>query len=134
MENRKLKSRCIFKYQGKILLCYNEEFNYYFFPGGSAIKGETPENTLKREILEEFGAELKNIKFLTTLNKVGESSDETITMFQAEFVNLEIYQESEIHILDMPQIKAMWVVMDDVTTDKIRILPEFKYSKLLKQQ
>jgi 8-oxo-dGTP pyrophosphatase MutT (NUDIX family) len=131
MENRKIKSRCIFKYQGKILLCYNTEFNYYFFPGGSAHKGEAPEDTLKREVSEEFGTEIKDIKFLTTLRNVGEVSDETITMFQAEFVNSEIYQESEIPVLDLPQIKAVWVSMDDVTMGKVKIFPEFNYLKLI---
>ena len=131
MENRKIKSRCIFINHGKILLCYDTVHNYYFFPGGSAIEGEKSEDTLRREILEEFGTEIKNIKFLTTLSNVGENSDETIVMFQAEFVNSDRSQESEIPVLDMPQIQAIWVSMNDVSMGNIKILPEFNYLKLL---
>lgn len=132
MENRKIKSRCIFIYQDKVLLCYNEEHNYYFFPGGSQDKDESAKDTLQREILEEFGSHIENTKTLGVMENVGQDLDETITMFQANFSDLAIYKQSQIPLLDMPEIKAVWVKLEDVKNEKIKIFPEYDYLKFIR--
>lgn len=131
MENRKVKSRCIFIHENQILLCRDEKYDYYFFPGGSQTENETPEDTLRREIREEFGSEVYNIKILEMLKNSGQNSDETIAMFQASFSDPDIYLQSKIPLIDNPEIKAVWVPIIDVKNRLIKIFPEHNYLQLI---
>lgn len=49
---------------GKIALFYKSKMNEYKLPGGGIDEGEIPIDAFKREILEEVGCEVKNIKLL----------------------------------------------------------------------
>ncbi|MGY3714401.1 NUDIX domain-containing protein [Sutcliffiella cohnii] len=59
---------CIFKKNDSILVCEGfDEFNheYYYRPIGGGIEyGETSSNALKREVIEEIGAKITNVKLL----------------------------------------------------------------------
>ncbi len=133
MENRKIKSRCVFLNEGMILLCHNTQHDYYFFPGGSSDNNETAEETLRREISEEFETEISNIKLLTTLTNVGKHSDETISMFSATFTDPSIYNKAKVQIQDMDDMNAEWVSLDDVKQNRIKLFPEYDYTKLIEK-
>ena len=49
---------------GKIALFYKSKMNEYKLPGGGIDEGETSIDAFKREVLEEVGCEVKNIKLL----------------------------------------------------------------------
>lgn len=51
----------------EIALLYYKNNNFYKLPGGGVEQGETKVQTVKREILEEIGCEIKNIKELPTI-------------------------------------------------------------------
>jgi len=54
----------------------------YALPGGHLEFGETPEECAAREILEETGLQVKNIRFLTATNDVmREEGKHYVTMF-----------------------------------------------------
>ncbi|KAM0711680.1 hypothetical protein Q7P35_001047 [Cladosporium inversicolor] len=54
----------------------------YALPGGHLEFGETPEECAAREILEETGLEVKNLRFLTATNDVmQEEGKHYVTMF-----------------------------------------------------
>lgn len=48
-------ARAIIVRDDKVLMMYSQKYSYYKFPGGGIDKGETPEQALVREVLEESG-------------------------------------------------------------------------------
>lgn len=77
----------IFKDKKKIL-CVEENFygikHLLGLPGGTVDKGETYIKAFKREILEETGYEIKNIKFLGSLDNVRSKYVTHILCYTAE--------------------------------------------------
>ena len=65
------KAICIIRNGARLLLEYSKwptEKDVFYVPLGGEIKyGEYGENTIRREIKEEIGAEIKNIRFLDPL-------------------------------------------------------------------
>ena len=49
---------------GLIAIFYKENKNEYKLPGGGIDEGEYPEEAFKREVLEETGCEIGDVKFL----------------------------------------------------------------------
>ena len=67
MKHKRECVRGIIKNGDKIMLLKRNKNGeeYYVFPGGGIEKGETKEQALRREIFEEVGAKITNIKLLT---------------------------------------------------------------------
>lgn len=68
----------------------SDETDVYFFLGGGMERGETIEETLKREILEETGYTIKNMKYFDKVNSLCYSNkygniDMDATIFIAQF-------------------------------------------------
>ncbi len=47
--------RAIIRQEGKVAMVYSKKYDYYKFPGGGMNPGETQQETLIRETLEEAG-------------------------------------------------------------------------------
>ena len=55
--------------KGRILVMKRREPKVWEFPGGGVEWGESPEKAVRREVLEETGLKIKNIKLLCTTSK-----------------------------------------------------------------
>ena len=109
---------CVFLYQGRILV--NEGYDSvkkqtFFRPLGGKIEfGESSSNTVRRELLEEIGCEVQNLRYLATLENIftynGEKGHEIVIVYDGDFTDDSIYQRTMIHGLEdnHDPIKAVW--------------------------
>lgn len=119
---------CIFSHRGRILV---GEFVYpatgarFYRPLGGGIEfGEHATQTLHREMREEIGAEIKDLRYLGTLENIftfkGEMGHEIVLVFDGAFVNAAMYDRLIIHGIedgdDLP-LHAMWKRLDEFTHD-----------------
>jgi ADP-ribose pyrophosphatase YjhB (NUDIX family) len=54
-----IRLRCVIVKEGKLLATYTKKNDFYFFPGGHMIWGETVKEGCIREIKEELGEEVE---------------------------------------------------------------------------
>lgn len=68
-----------FNHTGEILVQRKDQDHNWSLPGGTVEDGESPEETLKREFIEEVDVSLKNIKLLGGQKVVFVKGENTIT-------------------------------------------------------
>ena len=93
--------------EGKVLLEYRKDTNNWGLPGGYMELGETFEDTVKREVKEEMGVQVRNLTFFNIFS----GSD-----YYHEYPNGDkVYSVMAIYIADAP--------MKEMTPDKKEISP-----------
>ncbi|MEU0794929.1 NUDIX hydrolase [Amycolatopsis sp. NPDC005961] len=89
---------------------------YYRPLGGGVEFGENSEDALKREFREELDAEIKVGKRLGVLENVftwrSRPGHEIAFVYEAEFVDSDLYARDEMKILDDPAT-AQWVAVEE---------------------
>lgn len=114
----------IIVHENKILLVNTRSTNKLFFPGGAIEKGETPEQALKREVLEEAGIEIQ----ITKLFKV-HTSFFYYDPWNKAFHNISaIYTcdtdttelTSKNNVLEDEAEKPRWIALDEVRPDEFQ--------------
>ena len=83
---------------GKIAMVHSLKYDYYKFPGGGIEKGESPEQTLQREVAEEAGLQVipQSIREYGLVHRVqkGEKGD----VFVQDNYYFLCDAEAEIHL------------------------------------
>lgn len=124
---------CLFSHNGKILAAKGTDSvkqNEFYRPLGGMIEfGEHSSAALKREIMEETKQEIKNLKYLGTLENLftyeGKQGHEIVLVYDAEFVNTELYLKEEIDVTEGNiWCKAYWLSVSDSREGKVRIYPD----------
>jgi 8-oxo-dGTP pyrophosphatase MutT (NUDIX family) len=92
----------------------------FFRPLGGTIEfGEPASLTVQREIQEELGLDSVGIVYLGTLENIftfeGQLGHEIVMIFDGEFVDLSIYEQSAVHGVegDGEPILALWKDLDE---------------------
>ncbi|MBT2680505.1 NUDIX domain-containing protein [Bacillus sp. ISL-35] len=132
-----LRSAAIIKQNGKVLFQRPVNSENWFLPGGRVEHFESTEETLKRELIEEFNLKVDHMNlcwvveyFLETENKkiqelgmhylVEIPEDHKLVNYENEFKGME---EGYVH---------KWIEIDEL--DKYKIVPEFVVPQLQKLQ
>ncbi len=72
--------------------------------GGGVELGETSEQTIVREIREELGAEIRELKLLGVLENLfeleGQLRHEVVFVYDGQFADQSLYELAEIKLLD----------------------------------
>ena len=125
---------CIFSHKGKILVCEGTDTvknETFYRPAGGMIEfQERAEDALRREIKEETGEDITNIKYLTTIENIftyeGKPGHEIILVYDAEFTNGSLYKKNQIKITESNDVwcYAYWKSPDEFGEGKLRLYPE----------
>jgi 8-oxo-dGTP pyrophosphatase MutT (NUDIX family) len=86
--------------EGKVLLVKHAYQNQYFLPGGMVKKGETFEQAARRELLEEVGMEITELKLFGEYTNFYEHKKDTIVVFLAETGHVKSVRDIEIEAFD----------------------------------
>jgi 8-oxo-dGTP pyrophosphatase MutT (NUDIX family) len=114
---------CVFRNENKILVFEGydpvKDQTFYRPLGGGIEFGETSEETVHREIKEELGAEVTDLKYLGTLENIfvfnTNPGHEIVQVYDGRLVNSGLYEQAEMSGLeaDGGQFKALWKYLDE---------------------
>lgn len=126
---------CLFRNNNRILV--HEGFDsvkqdYYYRPLGGGIEyGEASGDAVAREIREELGAEIENIRLLGVVENIfvyqGEQGHEIVFVFDAEFVDKSLYGLNEIDGYEQEadvRFKTKWYSFGETGNGDGRLVPE----------
>ena len=89
--------------------------HYFYRPLGGAIEfGERSQRTIERELMEELGAEVANLRYLATLENIfvhnGQQGHEIVLLYEGNLVDAALYQVDAIDGHDDGDVplKAVW--------------------------
>ena len=89
---------------------------FYRLPGGGVDFGETSRQAIEREIMEEFGTQLANVRLLEVIENIftfnQAQGHEICFVYGADFADPSWYERKEIKILDTADGRALWVPAD----------------------
>ncbi len=123
---------CLFTNNGRLLVAKGtdsvKQTEFYRPLGGMIEFGEYGVDAVQREIIEETGQKIKNVKYLGTLENIftyeGKSGHEIVLMYDAEFLDKSMYEKEYIDIVEVDWCKAIWVNIEDCISRKITIYPD----------
>ena len=125
---------CVFWKRGRILVFKGRdsvEGDDFYRPLGGGIEfGEHSEDAIVREIHEELGAAVQNVRLLGTLENIftleGETGHEFVQVYDAEFVDRSLYERDWLdgYEEDEGPFEAYWKRLDDFDNGLGRLVPE----------
>jgi 8-oxo-dGTP pyrophosphatase MutT (NUDIX family) len=126
---------CVFSHQDKILVFegYDPSKDEIFYrPLGGGIEfGEHSIDTIHRELMEEIGAQVKNLVFLGTLENIFTFNEtpghEIVQVYDGTLVESRLYEQAFIQGYEDEadeKIKAVWKSLDDFGPGKSILYPD----------
>jgi 8-oxo-dGTP pyrophosphatase MutT (NUDIX family) len=124
---------CLFRRGDRILVAkaYDSvKQDAFYRPLGGGIEfGESSHEAIQREIQEELGVEIQNIVLLTVLENQfqyeGQPGHEIVFVFDAEFVEAELYDRPQLEGYESNQTKfiAQWHTPEQIQVLNGRLVP-----------
>ena len=128
------KVLCVFSHHGSVLLLSGKDpthGNRYLRPlGGSIEFGERSSDTVVREIREELGAEIQDLRLLGVVESLfeflGRRHHEILFVYDAGFQDRAMYDRPFVQGIeaDGSDIVAQWYPVHDLPSVGIEVVPE----------
>ncbi len=134
---------CIFRHDDRILVF--EGFDaakgtHYYRPlGGGVEAGEASKEALIREIREEVGAEIKDLRLLGVLESIFTVNERTgheiVFVYDGRFVDMSIYNQPFVEAIEDngDKLQATWRTLDSFD-EQHRLVPEALMILLTKER
>lgn len=125
---------CVFRKDDRILVAegYDPVKRQTFYrPLGGAIEfGEQSEDTVRRELMEEIGAEVGEVWYLGTLENIfvfnGEPGHEIVLIYDGVLTDSKLYEQAEVEGNEAEvgeSFKAVWKSLDEFGEGKSILYP-----------
>lgn len=97
--------------------------------GGGIDFGETSRAAVIREIKEELGADITDVKLLGIVESIyhyqGEPGHELVFVYDGQFVDASLYQQDSLEVVEGERrFKAVWRSPQELEQAKILLVPE----------
>ena len=108
---------CLFEYRGRLLLQEFRNFvtgEIFYRPFGGGLEfGERAASAIRREILEELGAEISTPELLTIMEDIHDMGEGTrhniVFLFRAELLDENLLEAPEFRVIDNHiEFRAVW--------------------------
>ncbi len=140
MSHIRVKAMCVFCHQGKTLASCGEDQKtgekFYRLLGGSVEFGESAEQAVRREMIEEIQSEISNLTFLRVVENIfefeGIPGHEVVFIYKGDLVRRELY-DLPVFPFDEGETRqtAKWVNADDIISGQSILYPSTDYSEIL---
>lgn len=141
-KNIRVIAICVFRHGEKILVC--EYFDSvkkkpFYRPLGGAVEfGETTEAAVRREIREEIGQEITDLKLLTILENIfmneGKPGHEIVYVYEGRFSDKSAYQRESFEVHEETEtLMASWQPLS-FFNNYHRLVPEALVDLLKKER
>lgn len=134
------KAMCLFSRDGKTLASRgfdsvkNEEF--FRVIGGGVHFTEKAEDAVRREVREELGVEIAELRFLEVVENVftylGNPGHEIIFLYEGEFADANVYAQESVKFFDGKQMEAVWIPIADVLDGTKKLYPAVDFARYFK--
>nr|WP_145157371.1 NUDIX domain-containing protein [Paenibacillus terrae] len=128
-----LRAACIILHRDKVLMQRAEHNQLWFIPGGRVEFGETAEETIEREMMEEYGAPIYDRKLLWIIENFIDFPDRKVHELGMFFlVNLPRDHSIYHHVEEFQGMEDgfvnRWIDIDEL--DQYTVIPEFVASEI----
>lgn len=116
----------IFDQKKKILLTKRAAppKQYFWFPPGGAIDiGETVEEGLKREVLEETDITIKNLRYVSYIDGITRDGEENVIYHFVVFMYVADYHKGIVKAKD-DALDVKWASIEDIMSEAIPVPKE----------
>jgi 8-oxo-dGTP pyrophosphatase MutT (NUDIX family) len=125
---------CVFRNNNCILVAEGydpvKKQTFYRPLGGGIEFGEYSEQTIHRELMEEIGAAVGDLKYLGTLENIfvfnGKPGHEIVQVYDGVLVDTGLYEQTEIEGKEADideSFKAVWKSLDEFGEGKSTLYP-----------
>jgi 8-oxo-dGTP pyrophosphatase MutT (NUDIX family) len=125
---------CIFRNNDRILVAEGydpvKKHTFYRPLGGGIEFGETSEQTIHRELMEEIGVEVRDLKYLGTLENIfvfnGTPGHEIVQVYDGVLKESGLYEQAVIvgHEADIEEpFEAVWKEIHEFVEGKSTLYP-----------
>ncbi len=115
-----------------------KEETFYRPLGGGIEFGERGEEALAREFREELGAELVDVRYITTMENLftynGQVGHEIVLLYEASFADRSLYGRECLDGQDKGRpIRVLWKSLDELANSPVPLYPDRLYELLVQE-